>query len=143
MTDPSGEPAAWFHACRTARWFAPFFARTFDVPAFGNQGYTTVSTSKERFAWAGRHPERQPALYLVATIGKKTHGVAGSLRKYAGAPVDPMIECLPAPPGGVTSYDKVVSSSKAIMARNVPYVWGGGHGATPGPTGGAATSTAS
>ncbi|HEU0052263.1 MAG TPA: hypothetical protein VFQ39_03755, partial [Longimicrobium sp.] len=25
--------AAWFHACRTARWFAPFFARTFGVPA--------------------------------------------------------------------------------------------------------------
>ncbi len=128
MTIPFAPGArAWFHACRTARWFAPFFARTFDVPAFGNQGYTTVSTSKERFAWAGRHPERQPALYLVATIGKKTHGVVGSLRKYAGAPVDPMIECLPAPPGGVTSYDKVAElydqAYVDITVREAEWAW--------------------
>ena len=42
---------AYFHACRTGRWFAPFFARTFGVHAHGHHGYTTVSTSPERFAW--------------------------------------------------------------------------------------------
>src|SRR5512133_889644 len=31
---------AYFHACRTARWFAPFFATTFGVEAFGHHGYT-------------------------------------------------------------------------------------------------------
>ena len=35
---------AYFHACRTARWFAPFFARTFGVCAYGHHGYTSVST---------------------------------------------------------------------------------------------------
>ena len=38
---PDGE--AFFHACRSARWFAPFFARTFNVPASGFHWYTTVS----------------------------------------------------------------------------------------------------
>jgi SAM-dependent methyltransferase len=98
---------AWFHACRTARWFAPFFARTFGVPTYGNQGYTTVSARKDRFAWAGRRPEGRDDLYLVATPGRKSHGLVGSARKYAGVPVDPMIECLPAEPDGTTSYDRV------------------------------------
>ena len=44
---------AYFHACRTARWFAPFFARTFGVPTFGYHWYTTVSLAKDRFVWEG------------------------------------------------------------------------------------------
>lgn len=27
--------SAYFHCCRSARWFAPFFARTFNVKAYG------------------------------------------------------------------------------------------------------------
>src|SRR6187455_2917955 len=27
--------SASFYCCRSARWFAPFFARTFNVPAYG------------------------------------------------------------------------------------------------------------
>jgi len=126
--------SAWFHCCRTARWFAPFFARTFDVPTWGNQNYTTVSTSPDRFAWAGRHPERQPSLYLVATVGKKTHGIAGSLRKYAGAPVEPLIECRPAPPDGITSYDKVAElydrAYVDITVREAEWAWMEAHLAT-------------
>ncbi|MGN6694398.1 MAG: cysteine dioxygenase, partial [Aquihabitans sp.] len=118
---------AFFHACRTARWFAPFFARTFDVPCSGNHGYTTVSARKDRFAWAGRKPEDRRDLYLVATPGKKSHGVAGSLRKYAGAPVEPMTEFLPKDPDGVTSYDKVAELYDAayvdITVREAEWAW--------------------
>ena len=35
---------AWFHACRTGRWFASFFARTFGVRANGYFWYTTLSS---------------------------------------------------------------------------------------------------
>ncbi|MDB6155191.1 MAG: hypothetical protein JWL90_3644, partial [Chthoniobacteraceae bacterium] len=44
---------AYFHACRTGRWFAPFFARVFQVKAYGYFWYTTVSTQADRFAWLG------------------------------------------------------------------------------------------
>ena len=118
---------AWFHACRTARWFAPFFARTFGVPAYGNQDYTTVSARPDRFAWAGRHPERRRDLYLVATPGRRSHGLAGSLRKYRGVAVDPMIECLPAPPDGTTSYDRVAElydrAYVDIRVREAEWAW--------------------
>ncbi|MEZ4368957.1 MAG: cysteine dioxygenase family protein, partial [Kofleriaceae bacterium] len=43
---PGGQ--AYFHACRTGRWFAPFFARTFGVTAHGHHGYTTVSARPDR-----------------------------------------------------------------------------------------------
>lgn len=118
---------ASFHACRTARWFAPFFARTFDVPCSGNHGYTTVSARKDRFAWAGRHSEQRRELYLVATPGKKSHGVIGSVKKYAGAPVEAMTEFLPEDPDGVTSYDKVAELYDAayvdITVREAEWAW--------------------
>jgi SAM-dependent methyltransferase len=118
---------AWFHACRTARWFAPFFARTFGVTAYGNQGYTTVSARKDRFAWAGLRPEGRPDLYLVATPGRRSHGLVGSVRKYAGVAVDPMIECRPAEPEGTTSYDRVAELYDAayvdIRVREAEWDW--------------------
>ncbi|MFN8016508.1 MAG: methyltransferase domain-containing protein [Acidimicrobiales bacterium] len=119
--------SAHFHACRTARWFAPFFARTFGVPTAGNHGYTTVSARKDRFAWAGRQPEKRDVLYLVATPGKKSHGVVGSVRKYAGAPVEPMIVHEPADPDGTTSYDKVAElydrAYVDIKVREPEWAW--------------------
>ena len=118
---------AWFHACRTARWFAPFFARTFGVTAFGNQDYTTVSARPDRFEWAGRQPEQRGSLYLVATPGRKSHGLVGSVRKYRGVAVDPMIECPPAPPDGITSYDKVAElydrAYVDIRVREAEWSW--------------------
>jgi SAM-dependent methyltransferase/predicted metal-dependent enzyme (double-stranded beta helix superfamily) len=134
MTIPfAADGRAFFHACRTARWFAPFFARTFGVPCSGNHGYTTVSTRKDRFAWAGRRPEQRRDLYLVATPGKKSHGVAGSARKYTGAPVEPMTEFLPADPDGVTSYDRVAELYDAayvdITVREAEWAWVTAHAA--------------
>ena len=98
--------AAYFHACRSARWFAPFFARTFGVRAYGHQGYTTVSARADRFVFEGVMGKQGP-IYLVSVPGRKTHGVFGSLRKYAMRPqVVPMVVCEPEPPP-TTSYDKV------------------------------------
>lgn len=44
---PNGQ--AYFHACRTARWFAQFFAQTFGVPAHGYHWYTTISVRPDTF----------------------------------------------------------------------------------------------
>ena len=42
---------AHFHSCRSARWFAPFFARTFGVPTSGFHWYTAFSSQPDRYAW--------------------------------------------------------------------------------------------
>jgi ubiquinone/menaquinone biosynthesis C-methylase UbiE len=100
--------SAYFHACRTTRWFAPFFARTFGVRAYGHHGYTTVSARPDRFTWQGPRPAEDRPTYLVCVAGRKTHGLLGSLRKYLARPaVEPMTGFDPAPPEGDTSYDAV------------------------------------
>ena len=73
---------AYFHSCRSARWFAPFFARTFGVPAHGYHWYTAFSRHPQRFVWEGprSHPDRP--LYVMGAPGRKSHGIAGSLAKY-------------------------------------------------------------
>lgn len=120
---PDGE--AWFRACRTARWFAPFFATTFGVTTHGNQGYTTVSARPDRFGWAGRRPAQRPELYLVATPGRRSHGIAGSVRKYAGARVEEMVAC--GPTEDDRSYDKVAELYDAayvdITVREREWAW--------------------
>jgi ubiquinone/menaquinone biosynthesis C-methylase UbiE len=103
----TADARTYFHACRTARWFAPFFADVFGVLAFGNYNYTTVSTRKDRFAWAGRHPTTRPSLYMIAAPGKKSHGLSGSVRKYVGRAAEPMVQCAPAAAHTERSYDRV------------------------------------
>lgn len=108
MTIPfASNGRAYFHACRTARWFSPFFADVFGIPAFGNYNYTTVSTRKDRFAWAGRRPTARPSLYMIATPGKKSHGFGGSVRKYLGCAAEPMVQSVPAAALTERSYDRV------------------------------------
>lgn len=81
---------ATFHCCRSARWFAPFFARTFGVAARGYHLYTTFSRRPDRFVWDP--PALSGAddpLYVVALPGKKSHGLLASLAKYSHlAPVE-------------------------------------------------------
>ena len=117
--------SAHFHACRTGRWFAPFFARTFGVAAYGNQNYTTVSARPDRFEWAGRNPAERDALYLVATPGRRSHGVLGSARKYGGATVEPMTECTP--DATDRSYDRVADLYDRayidIRVREAEWAW--------------------
>lgn len=117
---------ATFHACRTARWFAPFFADVFGVPTFGNQNYTTVSARKDRFAWAGRHPTARPSLYLIAAPGRKSHGWRGSIRKYLGCAAEPLVRSLPAA-YRERSYDRVADlydrAYADIKVRDAEWRW--------------------
>ena len=100
---------AYFHACRTGRWFAPFFARTFGVHAHGHHGYTTVSTSPDRFTWEPLRLGGAGPLYLIACPGKKSHGMPGALTKYLGARAVPMEAYAPEQTGGDASYDAVAA----------------------------------
>ncbi len=89
---------AFFHACRTARWFAPFFADTFGVPASGYHWYTTFSARPDRFALRALSPRDAGApLYLIGCRGKKSDGLVGSAAKYLGlTPAEPLKRFLPA-----------------------------------------------
>lgn len=107
---------AFFHACRSARWFAPFFARTRGVPAHGYHWYTSVSAAKDRFVWDGLAGPGAP-LYIFGIPGRKSHGLLGSLRKYAGlTEPEPMQRFDPQPPDGDASYDGVASLYDEVFA---------------------------
>ncbi|MCB9765268.1 MAG: hypothetical protein H6739_36175 [Alphaproteobacteria bacterium] len=75
---------AFFHAGRSARWFAPFFARTFGVPASGYHWDAAFSVKPHRFWWMPpTHPPEAP-LWRIACPGPQTHGVMGAFRRAAG-----------------------------------------------------------
>ena len=98
--------AAWFHSCRSARWFAPFFARTFQVPAHGYHWYTTFSSRPDRFRWEGPRPDAEAPLYVMGAPGRKSHGLAGSVLKYGLGRCEPPRRFEPDDAGG-GSYDPV------------------------------------
>ena len=75
---------AYFHCCRSARWFAAFFARTKGVETFGYYNYTTFTADKSKFK---RIKKTSPNIYAIGSIGRKSHGYIGSLKKYLGFPV--------------------------------------------------------
>ena len=100
--------AAWFHSCRSARWFAPFFARTFGVAAYGNHWYTSFSRRPERFVWPGPRPAVSSPLYVISCPGKKSHGLLGSVMKYSGFMKTEQIRRFePCEPDGDASYNSV------------------------------------
>ena len=106
---------AWFHACRTARWFAPFFARTFGVRAYGYHWYTSVSRRPDRFSWDGPLSNDAP-LYIIACPGKKSHGIAGSLFKYGLGKAETMKSFDPQSLDGDPSYDQVADLYDRVFA---------------------------
>ena len=106
---------AYFYCCRSARWFAPFFARTFKVGAYGFFWYTTFSRSKDRYLSAGT--STQEPLYTIGCKGRKSHGVLGSAQKRLGLmPAEEMKRFAPRPPDGDTSYDRVAELYDAVFA---------------------------
>lgn len=122
---PDGE--AYFHACRAGRWFAPFFARTFGVVAYGYHWYTTFSRRPDRFRWEARDRADRP-LYVVSVRGRKSHGMLGSAMKYAGvAEVEPLKRFEPAEPEGDTTYDSVADlydrAFDDITVRRTEWSW--------------------
>lgn len=116
---------AYFHACRTGRWFARFFAQTFGVTAYGNHAYTTVSSRRDRFAL--RIPLIGQPTYMIACPGKKSHGLWGSIQKYAGAKTQPMLEFTRATEPLDASYDAVSglyeNAFADIRVRRAEWQW--------------------
>lgn len=97
----------YFHACRTARWLAPFLAAHFKVPVYGYWWYTTVSTSKKKFVWK-RNLASNADTYIVSCPGRKSHGLSASVLKYLSqVKLYPMIEYKPEDGQIDRSYDFV------------------------------------
>lgn len=120
---------AFFHACRTSRWFAPFFARTFGVRASGYYWYTCFSLSPDRFLWDRLKGERSDApLYVISISGKKSHGLLGSAMKYSGlARPEQMRSFTPEQAEPDTSYDGVAAlydeAFADITVREDEWAW--------------------
>jgi ubiquinone/menaquinone biosynthesis C-methylase UbiE len=122
----SGNAAAYFYCCRSARWFAPFFARTFNLPTYGFFWYTTFSRSKEKYVSAGEWTDAP--LYTIGCKGRKSHGYLGAAKKRLGfEPAEAMKRFDPRPPEGDTSYDHVAELYDAafvdIRVRKDEWKW--------------------
>ncbi|MBX3293451.1 MAG: class I SAM-dependent methyltransferase [Acidobacteria bacterium] len=127
MSIPFAEGAsASFYCCRSARWFAPFFARTFGVPAYGFFWYTTFSRDRERYAAAG--DSTRPPLYTIGCKGRKSHGIKATFQKRLGMmPAEKMKRFEPRPANGAASYDRVAELYDAafqdIRVRKDEWKW--------------------
>jgi len=75
--------SAYWHCCRSGRFFAPFFAQTFGVAAYGYHHYTTFSRRPDRFVLEAPFADPEAPLWVVALPGKKSHGILGSIAKYS------------------------------------------------------------
>lgn len=74
---------AYFHCCRSARWFAPFFARTQGVKTYGYHWYTSFSSNKAHYVIdLSNDPDKE--LYCFGCPGRKSHGYLASIKKYSG-----------------------------------------------------------
>ncbi len=118
----------YFHACRSARWFAPFIARTLGVATSGNYWYTTFSRSPRVFKWESGSAESSRSLYVMSCPGKKSHGAFASLIKYAGfTRAIPMLQFSPSDEKVDTSYDSVASlyddTFDDIAVRKDEWAW--------------------
>ncbi|HEX8061041.1 MAG TPA: class I SAM-dependent methyltransferase, partial [Cyclobacteriaceae bacterium] len=74
---------AYFHCCRSARWFAPYFSRVQHVTTYGYHWYTAFSRKRDRYSMAWSH-NNLDQLYCFGCPGKKSHGLFASLKKYVG-----------------------------------------------------------
>ena len=98
--------SAYFHCCRSARWFAPYFARTFNVKANGFFWYTTFSRRKDRYGSAGDSTAKP--LYTIGCKGRKSHGLLASVQKRLGfMPSEVMKSFEPSAVNGADTYNEV------------------------------------
>lgn len=122
----AADASAYFHCCRSARWFAPFFARTFNVEAHGFFWYTTFSRSKTKYKYAGDAATGE--LYTIGCKGRKSHGLGASAMKFAGMmPAEEMKSFKPEPPTGDPTYNHVAELYDAafqdIRVRRDEWKW--------------------
>src|SRR5688572_6105308 len=103
---------AYFHCCRSARWFAPYFAEHFGVETFGYHWYTTFSSDKKKYK-----PVRDtsPDVYAAGCIGKKSHGLVGSIKKYSGAALETMKSFKPTKQNADSTYNPVAELYDAVF----------------------------
>ncbi len=107
---------AYFHACRSARWFAPFFARTFGVRSHGFHWYTAFSSDPRHFRWPPPWQGDEAPLYVFGCPGNKSHGRGASLRKYLGRmPAEAMRSFDPNEIEGRASYDAVADAYDRVF----------------------------
>lgn len=123
---PGGQ--AYFHACRTGRWFAPFFARTFGVPAWGHHGYTTVSRRPDRYRFVADDISDEVDVYIIDQPGRTSHGLLGAVGKRTGLlPPVPMVQHLPTSPLSGAAYDRVAERYDQVFAdirvRGPEFAW--------------------
>ncbi len=108
---------AFFHACRSARWFAPFFARTFGVRSHGYHWYTAFSSDPQRFVWPAPWGGPDRPLYVFGCPGNKSHGLPATLRKYSGRMRAEALRCFePDEVHGRASYDAVAPSYDGVFS---------------------------
>ncbi|MGB7201027.1 MAG: class I SAM-dependent methyltransferase [Pyrinomonadaceae bacterium] len=124
------DATASFYCCRSARWFAPFFARTFNVPTYGFFWYTTFSRSKKKYVAVGDSTESP--LYTIGCKGRKSHGLLASAQKRLGSmPAEEMKRFEPRSPDGDTSYDHVAelydTTFEDIRVRKDEWNWLNAH----------------
>ena len=125
---PFGKSAkAYFHTCRSARWFAPYFSRINNVTTYGYHWYTAFSLDKDRFKINFKNnPEKE--LYCFGCKGRKSHGYIASFKKIAGLMrAEKMVEFNPSQRKIDNTYDTVVNlyhnAFKNIKVRKDEYNW--------------------
>ena len=100
---------AYFHCCRSARWFAPYFSRVQHVTTYGYHWYTAFSKTRDRYKMVWSH-DKLPELYCFGCPGKKSHGLFASLKKYSGTMKAERFRKFEAKPHNIdTSYDPVAA----------------------------------
>lgn len=98
---------AFFHCCRSGRWFAPYFSRRYGIVAYGYFSYTTFSRCPDRYRAVGATDAYRP-VYVVSCPGYKGMGLRGMLRKrLMGAQTLPMIRCEPIESSEDGTYNSV------------------------------------
>ncbi len=102
---------AFFHCCRSARWFAPYFARRYGVEAHGHRSYTTFSATPSVY----RPVREEGETYVVSVPGLKGMGLRGAFQKRTGrCPVIPMTQFEPTPDED-RGYDEVADLYDAVF----------------------------
>lgn len=96
---------AFFHCCRSARWFAPFFSRTFNIIAGGYHWYTTLSKSNKKYKALDA---KSKEAYVIGCRGRKSHGYLVSAKKRLGLEAaEEMKFFSPESTNNKESYDRV------------------------------------
>jgi len=109
------DAVAYFHCCRSARWFAPFFARNYQVVTYGHWSYTTFSHSPDVYIQV-QPGESRSDVFVVSAPGMKGMGVTGAIKKRVGkCPTIPMTRFEPTPRDPDESYDGVAELYDAVF----------------------------